>query len=120
MMENSSLIMSVKWHLSFLDWSRNSLRKAMYLNEVFGSILLVIMKLLMKKLEILKKNIKFRGGLLGLKAFLKLLLLSTASSQLLLLVYISTASVKLVLLVKIEENILSSYYCLYTVNAAGV
>ncbi|GJW80798.1 hypothetical protein Tco_0144773 [Tanacetum coccineum] len=30
-----------------------------------------------------------------------------------------TARVKLVLLVKIEENILSSYYCLYTVNAAG-
>ncbi|GKG12108.1 hypothetical protein Tco_0346345, partial [Tanacetum coccineum] len=28
-----------------------------------------------KKLEILKKNIKFRGGLLGLKAFLKLLLI---------------------------------------------
>ncbi|GJX57937.1 hypothetical protein Tco_0289327 [Tanacetum coccineum] len=77
-------------HLSFLDWSRNSLRKAMYLNEVFVSIIL----------EILKKNIKFRGGLLGLKAFLKLLLLSTASSQLLLLVYISTASVKLVMLYK--------------------
>ncbi|GJZ16921.1 hypothetical protein Tco_0553044, partial [Tanacetum coccineum] len=56
-----------KLHLSFLDWSRNSLRKAMYLNEVFGSILLVIMKLLIKKLD--------RGGLLGLKAFLKLLLL---------------------------------------------
>ncbi|GJR66032.1 hypothetical protein Tco_0012097 [Tanacetum coccineum] len=36
------LIMGVKWHLSFLDWSRNSLRKDMYLNEVFGSILLVI------------------------------------------------------------------------------
>ncbi|GKE64155.1 hypothetical protein Tco_1518316 [Tanacetum coccineum] len=33
------------------------------------------MKLSMKKLEILKKNIKFRGGLLELKAFLKLLLL---------------------------------------------
>ncbi|GKB75612.1 hypothetical protein Tco_0942507 [Tanacetum coccineum] len=32
------------------------------------------MKLLMKKLEILKINIMFRGGLLGLKAFLKLLL----------------------------------------------
>ncbi|GJW67442.1 hypothetical protein Tco_0121866 [Tanacetum coccineum] len=32
---------------------------------------------------------------------------------------LSTARVKLVLLVKIEENILSSYYCLYTVNAAG-
>ncbi|GJR46772.1 hypothetical protein Tco_1314875 [Tanacetum coccineum] len=37
-----------------------------------------LMKLSMKKLEILKKNIKFRGGLLGLKDFmmiLKLLLL---------------------------------------------
>ncbi|GKF07031.1 hypothetical protein Tco_0041255 [Tanacetum coccineum] len=33
---------------------------------------------------------------------------------------LNTASVKLVLLGKIEENILSSYYCLYTVNAAGV
>ncbi|GKA07732.1 hypothetical protein Tco_0686956 [Tanacetum coccineum] len=32
----------------------------------------------------------------------------------------NTDGVKLVLLVKIEENILSSYYCLYTVNAAGV
>ncbi|GKC27890.1 hypothetical protein Tco_1035184 [Tanacetum coccineum] len=32
-------------------------------------------KLSMKKLEILKINIKFRGGLLGLKVFLKLLLL---------------------------------------------
>ncbi|GJZ78944.1 hypothetical protein Tco_0643781 [Tanacetum coccineum] len=31
----------------------------------------------------------------------------------------NTARVKLVLLVKNEENILSSYYCLYTVNAAG-
>ncbi|GJY72518.1 hypothetical protein Tco_0476221 [Tanacetum coccineum] len=35
-------------------------------------------------------------------------------------VYVSTASVKLVLLVKIEQNTLSSYYCLYTVNDAGV
>ncbi|GJS97536.1 hypothetical protein Tco_0804504 [Tanacetum coccineum] len=93
----------VSW-IIFLNFSQNSSR----INEVFGSILLVIMKPLMKKLEILKKNIKFRGGLLGLKDFLmifKLLLLSTAS-------------VKLVLLVKIEENILSSYYCLYTFNAA--
>ncbi|GKC50851.1 hypothetical protein Tco_1073596 [Tanacetum coccineum] len=69
-----------------------------------------LMKLLMKKLEILKKNIKFRGGLLGLKDFMMIL-------ELLLL---STARVKLVLLVKIEENIQSSYYCLYIVNAAGV
>ncbi|GJX99571.1 hypothetical protein Tco_0356590 [Tanacetum coccineum] len=33
---------------------------------------------------------------------------------------LNTASIKLVLLVKIEENILSSYYCLCSVNAAGV
>ncbi|GJZ67972.1 hypothetical protein Tco_0631212 [Tanacetum coccineum] len=41
------------------------------------------MKLSMKKLEILKKNIKFMGGLLGLKDFLmilELLLLSYAAS----------------------------------------
>ncbi|GJS59143.1 hypothetical protein Tco_0653927 [Tanacetum coccineum] len=69
-----------------------------------------LMKLLMKKLEILKKNIKFRGGLLGLKDFMMILELLLPS----------TARVKLVLLVKIEENIQSSYYCLYTVNAAGV
>ncbi|GJW40393.1 hypothetical protein Tco_0066238 [Tanacetum coccineum] len=40
------------------------------------------MKLSMKKLEILKKNIKFRGGLLGLKAFLKLLLLRKGTRRL--------------------------------------
>ncbi|GKB74301.1 hypothetical protein Tco_0935713 [Tanacetum coccineum] len=68
------------------------------------------LQLSMKKLKILKKNIKFRGGLLGLKDFLMIL-------ELLML---SAASVKLVLLVKIEENILSSYYCLCSVNAAGV
>ncbi|GKC03886.1 hypothetical protein Tco_0995496 [Tanacetum coccineum] len=36
------LTTSVKWHMNFLDWSRNSLRKAIYLNEVFGSIPLMI------------------------------------------------------------------------------
>ncbi|GKA27066.1 hypothetical protein Tco_0713234 [Tanacetum coccineum] len=41
-LKSSKLIMNVKWHLSFSNWSRNSSRKAMYLNEVFGSILLVI------------------------------------------------------------------------------
>ncbi|GKB09420.1 retrovirus-related pol polyprotein from transposon TNT 1-94 [Tanacetum coccineum] len=60
--------------VSFLSSSQNSSR----INEVFGSILLVIIELLMKKLEILKKNIKFRGGLLGLKAFLKFLQLSAS------------------------------------------
>nr|GEV21090.1 retrovirus-related Pol polyprotein from transposon TNT 1-94 [Tanacetum cinerariifolium] len=48
------LIMSVKWNLSFLDWSRNSLRKDMYLNEVFESILLVINEASMKKLDTFK------------------------------------------------------------------
>ncbi|GJU18087.1 ribonuclease H-like domain-containing protein [Tanacetum coccineum] len=61
----------VKAKHGFLSSSQNNSR----INEVFGNILLVIMKLSMKKHEILKKNIKFRGGLLGLKAFLKLLLL---------------------------------------------
>ncbi|GJX39736.1 hypothetical protein Tco_0253039 [Tanacetum coccineum] len=37
-----------------------------------------LMKLLMKKLKILKKNIKFRGGLLGLKVFLMLFEVATA------------------------------------------
>ncbi|GJX73677.1 hypothetical protein Tco_0312272 [Tanacetum coccineum] len=60
-------------------------------------ILLVIMELLMKKPEILKKNIKFRGGLLGLKDFLLILellllrlkktfLVNTTCTQLMLLV----------------------------------
>ncbi|GJS16988.1 ribonuclease H-like domain-containing protein [Tanacetum coccineum] len=63
---------NMKRVISFLSSSQNSSR----INEVFGSILLVIMELLMKKLEILKKNMQFRRGLLGLKAFLKFLLLS--------------------------------------------
>ncbi|GJV28239.1 hypothetical protein Tco_1384687 [Tanacetum coccineum] len=69
--EHSLRKQNVHIHI-FLNFSQNSSR----INEVFGSILLEIMKLLMKKLEILKKNIKFRGRLLGLKVFLKLLLLS--------------------------------------------
>ncbi|GJU82290.1 putative ribonuclease H-like domain-containing protein [Tanacetum coccineum] len=43
------------------------------------------MKLLMKKLEILKKNIKFRGGLLGLKASSCCLEITTAKWKLRLL-----------------------------------
>nr|GEY81575.1 hypothetical protein CTI12_AA318450 [Tanacetum cinerariifolium] len=31
------LIMKLKWHMIFLDWSEDSLEKDMYLNEVFGS-----------------------------------------------------------------------------------
>nr|GEW63260.1 hypothetical protein [Tanacetum cinerariifolium] len=36
---NFELIMSVKWHLSFLDWSRNSLRKDMYLNYALWEVI---------------------------------------------------------------------------------
>ncbi|GKA84472.1 hypothetical protein Tco_0806067 [Tanacetum coccineum] len=43
------------------------------------------MKLSMKKLEILKKNIKFRGGLLGLKDFMMILELLLLRFVLLLL-----------------------------------
>ncbi|GKF28497.1 hypothetical protein Tco_0094839 [Tanacetum coccineum] len=77
------------------------------------------MKLSLKKLEILKENIKFRGGLLGFKRLhddLKV----TAARVCVTAAKLNTASVKLVLLVKIEENILSSYYCFYTVKAVGV
>nr|GEV44606.1 UBN2 domain-containing protein [Tanacetum cinerariifolium]GEV47337.1 UBN2 domain-containing protein [Tanacetum cinerariifolium] len=49
--------------------------KAMYLNEVFGYIPPMKTKLLIKKLKIQKVNIKFRGGLLGLKNFMMILVL---------------------------------------------
>ncbi|GJY82035.1 ribonuclease H-like domain-containing protein [Tanacetum coccineum] len=65
----------MKCVISFLSSSQNSSR----INEVFRSILLGINEASVKKLKILKENIKFRGGLLGLKDFmmiLKLLLLS--------------------------------------------
>ncbi|GJR81030.1 hypothetical protein Tco_0151815 [Tanacetum coccineum] len=58
-------------------------------------------RLSMKKLEILKKNIKFRGGLLGLKVFLMLFEVTTAlidvnasQSKLLLPVEVKTAMVR--------------------------
>ncbi|GJU84898.1 uncharacterized mitochondrial protein-like protein [Tanacetum coccineum] len=66
--------------VSFLSSSQNSSR----INEVFRSILLGINEASVKKLKILKENIKFRGGLLGLKDFmmiLKLLLLRTDNVQ---------------------------------------
>ncbi|GJY00547.1 hypothetical protein Tco_0357565 [Tanacetum coccineum] len=75
---------------SIVDWKIHKEGKKSYysrINEVFRSILLVIMKVLMKKLEILKKNIKFKGGLLGLKDFLMILKLLLLSAKLMLLVY---------------------------------
>ncbi|GJT70830.1 hypothetical protein Tco_1030116 [Tanacetum coccineum] len=47
---------------------RNLQEKKSRILKVFECILLVMVKTLMKKLEIQKKNIKFRGGLLGVKA----------------------------------------------------
>ncbi|GJY46027.1 hypothetical protein Tco_0435090 [Tanacetum coccineum] len=43
--------------------------------EVFGYILLVIKILILKKLADLEINHKFRGGLLGIKRFYKVILL---------------------------------------------
>ncbi|GJX01068.1 hypothetical protein Tco_0184981 [Tanacetum coccineum] len=60
------------------------------------------------------------GRIIRIKRLLDDLRFTAIKCNLVLLVYVSTARVKLVLLVKIEENILSSYYCLYTVNVAGV
>ncbi|GJX50626.1 hypothetical protein Tco_0277471 [Tanacetum coccineum] len=62
------------------------------------------MKLSMKKLEILKKNIKFRGGLLGLKDFLmilELLLLSYYCSKIKTAERVSTIRER----IKTEERI---------------
>ncbi|GKE74510.1 hypothetical protein Tco_1536551 [Tanacetum coccineum] len=57
-----------------------------------------LMKLLMKKLEILKKNIKFKGGLLGLKYFLMLFDVTAA------LIEVNAAQSKLVLLKNFNED----------------
>ncbi|GJY09151.1 putative ribonuclease H-like domain-containing protein [Tanacetum coccineum] len=81
------LIMNVKWHRSFSDLPSHKLRS----EEMFGYILLVSKKPLMKKLNILKVNIKFRGGLLGLKVFLMLFMVNAAQFKLLLLVKVTTA-----------------------------
>ncbi|GJV68907.1 hypothetical protein Tco_1484416 [Tanacetum coccineum] len=56
----------------------------------------------------------------GIKTFIRLFGITVALIKVSAAQEESTARVKLVLLVEKEENILSSYYCLYTVNAAGV
>ncbi|GJV03117.1 hypothetical protein Tco_1336686 [Tanacetum coccineum] len=60
-----------------------------------------------------------KGRIVGIKRLLDDLRV-TAAQVCVTAAKLNTASVKLVLLVKIEENILSSYYCLCSVNAAGV
>ncbi|GKE83386.1 hypothetical protein Tco_1557128 [Tanacetum coccineum] len=63
------------------------------------------MKLSMKKLEILKKNIKFRGGLLGLKAFLMLLEVTAAHIKVTAAkVYVTAVELKLVLFIKVNKK----------------
>ncbi|GJV29599.1 hypothetical protein Tco_1386047 [Tanacetum coccineum] len=71
------------------------------------------------KLMIQKLNIKFRGGLLGLKRLqghLRLLLLSTVSMKLLLPVEVKTAQITTV---SIKISTAGTYYCLCSVSAAG-
>ncbi|GJX99246.1 hypothetical protein Tco_0356265 [Tanacetum coccineum] len=63
------LIMRVKWNLNFLDWSRNNLRKAMYLNEgrivgikillevTAAKLTLLVYKLLLLVLKVNVKNL---------------------------------------------------------------
>ncbi|GJY94120.1 hypothetical protein Tco_0510481, partial [Tanacetum coccineum] len=62
---------------------------------------------------------KEKGRIIGIKSFIKLFGITTALIKVSAAQEESTARVKLVLLVENEENILSSYYCLYIVNAAG-
>nr|GEX01551.1 hypothetical protein [Tanacetum cinerariifolium] len=98
---NFKLIMSVKWHMSFLDWSRNSLRKDMYLNEVFGSILLVINEALNKKLEIFEEEYQVYGRIYRIKSFYEV----TAVK-----VHVTAAKLNLVLFrTLLEEGILSEF-----------
>ncbi|GJS38371.1 hypothetical protein Tco_0563414 [Tanacetum coccineum] len=59
-------------------------------------------------------------AVVGIKSFIRLFRITAALIKVSAAQEESTARVKLVLLVENEENILSSYYCLYTVNAAGV
>ncbi|GJR02853.1 hypothetical protein Tco_0525837 [Tanacetum coccineum] len=67
--------------------------------------------------DMLNKKLQWRDS--GIKRLLDDLRV-TAAQVCVTAAKLNTASVKLVLLVKIEENILSSYYCLCSVNAAGV
>ncbi|GKC02157.1 hypothetical protein Tco_0993767 [Tanacetum coccineum] len=61
------------------DWSRNNLRKAIYLNEVFGSILLVKIKLLIKKLKDSKDEHQVLGRIVGIKRLLSAVEVTAAS-----------------------------------------
>ncbi|GKA26354.1 hypothetical protein Tco_0712463 [Tanacetum coccineum] len=72
-----------------------------------------------KLLKLMTKQLKNPGRIVGIKSFIRLFGITVALIKVSAAQEESTARVKLVLLVENEENILSSYYCLYTVNAAG-
>ncbi|GJT02205.1 hypothetical protein Tco_0823374 [Tanacetum coccineum] len=64
----------MKWHISFLNFSQNSLR----INEVFGSILLVIMELLMKKLDDFGDKYQVSARIVGIKSLLNVVSITAA------------------------------------------
>ncbi|GJS78807.1 hypothetical protein Tco_0728688 [Tanacetum coccineum] len=90
------------------------------LHQMFNDVKLQVdyeCEMAFELLRLVKKQLKEGyGRIVGIKSLLEV----TAAKVCVTAAKQNTASVKLVLLVKIEENILSSYYCLYTVNAAGV
>ncbi|GJR89654.1 hypothetical protein Tco_0213665 [Tanacetum coccineum] len=104
----------VKWHISFLNFSQNSLR----INEVFGSILLVIMELLMKKLDDFGDKYQVYGRIVGIKSLFNVVNIIVA------LIDVNVAQSKLALLENFNENYskclrllvklqlpVQSYYC---------
>ncbi|GKC60544.1 hypothetical protein Tco_1088142 [Tanacetum coccineum] len=108
------LIISVKWYISFLNFSQNSLR----INEVFGSILLVIMELLMEKLDDFGDKYQVYGRIVMIKSLLNVVSVIAA------LIDVNAAQSKLVLLENFNENYskclrllvklqlpVQSYYC---------
>ncbi|GJX83064.1 uncharacterized mitochondrial protein-like protein [Tanacetum coccineum] len=78
-----------------------------------------ITDMLNKKLQVDYLNENGKGRIVGIKRLLDDPRVA-ATQVCVTAAKLNAASVKLVLLVKIEENILSSYYCLCSVNAAGV
>ncbi|GKD96572.1 hypothetical protein Tco_1380469 [Tanacetum coccineum] len=90
------------------------------LHQMFNDVKLQVdyeCEMAFELLRLVKKQLKEGyGRIVGIKSLLEV----TAAKVCVTAAKQNTASVKLVLLVKIEENILSSYYCLYTVNVAGV
>ncbi|GJW55066.1 hypothetical protein Tco_0099151 [Tanacetum coccineum] len=90
------------------------------LHQMFNDVKLQVdyeCEMAFELLRLVKKQLKEGyGRIVGIKSLLEV----TAAKVCVTAAKLNTASVKLVLLVKIEENIQSSYYYLYSVNAAGV